>query len=107
MKVVCVGGGPAGLYFSILMKLHDRGHDLSVLERNPAGLTYGWGVVFWDDLLDAVRRSDPVTARGMVQRSFRWVDQLVQVEGGHAVSLGGGRRAEKPNEPLLHEPLLQ
>ena len=90
MKVVCVGGGPAGLYFSILMKLHDRGHDLTVLERNPAGLTYGWGVVFWDDLLDAVRRSDPVTARGMEQRSFRWVDQLVQVEGGHAVSLGGG-----------------
>ena len=37
MKVVCVGGGPAGLYFSILMKLHDRGHDLTVLERNPAG----------------------------------------------------------------------
>jgi anthraniloyl-CoA monooxygenase len=90
MKVVCVGGGPAGLYFSILMKLHDRGHDLTVLERNPAGLTYGWGVVFWDDLLDAVRRSDPVTACGMEQRSFRWVDQLVQVEGGHAVSLGGG-----------------
>ena len=90
MKVVCVGGGPAGLYFSILMKLHDRGHDLTVLERNPVGLTYGWGVVFWDDLLDAVRRSDPVTACGIEQRSFRWVDQLVQVEGGHAVPLGGG-----------------
>jgi anthraniloyl-CoA monooxygenase len=90
MKVVCVGGGPAGLYFSILMKLHDRAHDITVLERNPSGLTYGWGVVFWDDLLDAVRHSDPPTAAGMEQRSFRWVDQLVQVEGGQAVSLGGG-----------------
>jgi Acetyltransferase (GNAT) domain len=56
----------------------------------PLGLTYGWGVVFWDDPLDAVRHSDPPTAGGMEQRSFRWVDQLVQVEGGQAVSLGGG-----------------
>jgi anthraniloyl-CoA monooxygenase len=90
MRVVCVGGGPGGLYFSILMKLRDPAHDVTVLERNPSGLTYGWGVVFWDDLLDAIRRSDPLTALGMEQRSFRWVDQVVQVEGGQPVSLGGG-----------------
>jgi anthraniloyl-CoA monooxygenase len=90
MKVVCVGGGPAGLYLSILLKLRDPAHDVTVLERNPPGQTYGWGVVYWDDLLEAIGRGDPLTARGIEQRSFPWVDQLVQVEGGQAVSLGGG-----------------
>ena len=90
MKVLCVGGGPAGLYFSILMKLYDPAHEVTVFERNPSGLTYGWGVVFWDDLLDSMRRSDPLTVRAIEQRSFRWVDQLVLVEGGQTVHLGGG-----------------
>ncbi|MGH3856980.1 MAG: NAD(P)-binding protein, partial [Pseudonocardiaceae bacterium] len=62
MNIVCVGGGPAGLYFAILMKLRNRSHDVTVVERNPAGVTYGWGVVFWDDLLDELYRNDPVSA---------------------------------------------
>ena len=45
---------------AILMKLRDPGHDVAVLERNPAGVTYGWGVVFWDDLLEGLR---PTTRR--------------------------------------------
>ena len=63
MKIVCVGGGPAGLYFAILMKLADRSHEVTVLERKPAGQAGGWGVVFWDDLLDDLRATDPETAR--------------------------------------------
>lgn len=59
MKVVCVGGGPAGLYFAILAKLANREHDITIIERNPAGVTYGWGVVFWEDLLQSLYRSDP------------------------------------------------
>ena len=51
MKIVCAGGGPAGLYFSILMKLRNPRHEVTIIERNPAGVTYGWGVVFWDGLL--------------------------------------------------------
>jgi 2-polyprenyl-6-methoxyphenol hydroxylase-like FAD-dependent oxidoreductase len=47
MKVACVGGGPAGFFLAILMKLSDENHDITVVERNPAGETYGWGVVYW------------------------------------------------------------
>ena len=54
-----MGGGPAGLYFAILMKARGGGHEVTVLERNPAGVTYGWGVVFWDDLLDELYATDP------------------------------------------------
>jgi anthraniloyl-CoA monooxygenase len=52
MKIVCVGSGPAGLYLATLMKLLNKDHDVTVVERNPAGVTYGWGVVLWDDVLD-------------------------------------------------------
>ena len=42
MKIVCVGGGPAGLYFALLMKLSDPRHDVVVYERNPPDVTHGW-----------------------------------------------------------------
>ncbi|HEY7215886.1 MAG TPA: FAD-dependent oxidoreductase, partial [Thermoanaerobaculia bacterium] len=48
MKVAVVGGGPAGLYFALLLKKADPGHQVTVLERNPPGATFGWGVVFSD-----------------------------------------------------------
>ena len=41
MKIACIGGGPAGLYFAISMKLRDPGHDVEVFERNPPGVTFG------------------------------------------------------------------
>jgi 2-polyprenyl-6-methoxyphenol hydroxylase-like FAD-dependent oxidoreductase len=63
MRITCAGGGPAGLYFAVLAKLANPAHEITVLERNPAGVTYGWGVVFWDDLLDDLYRCDPVSAR--------------------------------------------
>jgi 2-polyprenyl-6-methoxyphenol hydroxylase-like FAD-dependent oxidoreductase len=97
MRIVCVGGGPAGLYFAILMKKRDPGHDVTVLERNPAGVTYGWGVVFWDDLLDELRASDPPTAQKVRANAFRWNGELLTVEGGdpvheEGVGYGIGRR---------------
>ena len=89
MNIVCVGGGPAGLYFAVLAKLRDRGHDITVIERNPAGVTYGWGVVFWDDLLDELYRNDPVSAREIHEVSALWGGQEVHVRGEHTAYLGG------------------
>ena len=89
MRIACVGGGPAGLYLAILMKAHDRGHDLRVFERNPPGLTYGWGVVFWDDLVEQLEASDPATASAIRASSFRWDGQLLAVEEKEPVHVGG------------------
>jgi 2-polyprenyl-6-methoxyphenol hydroxylase-like FAD-dependent oxidoreductase len=97
MRIVCVGAGPAGLYFAILMKKRDPGHDVTVLERNPAGVTYGWGVVFWDDLLDELRSSDLLTAQKVRANAFRWNGELLTVNGEdpvheEGVGYGIGRR---------------
>jgi 2-polyprenyl-6-methoxyphenol hydroxylase-like FAD-dependent oxidoreductase len=105
MKVICVGGGPAGLFFSILLKEADPTHDVVVLERNPGGVTYGWGVVFWDDLLEKVEAADPPTARSLARHAYRWrgeqllladCDPLVQPQHGYGI----GRRRLLD---LLHE----
>lgn len=89
MRITCVGGGPAGLYFAILMKERDRDHEITVYERNPAGVTYGWGVVFWDDLLDQLWASHPPTAREIGANAFRWNGQQLAVEGRDPVHLEG------------------
>ena len=55
MKIVCIGGGPAGLYFGLLMKQLDPSHDVTVVERNKPYDTFGWGVVFSDATMDNMR----------------------------------------------------
>jgi anthraniloyl-CoA monooxygenase len=89
VRIVCIGGGPAGLYFSILAKLSHRNHDITVLERNPAGVTYGWGVVFWEDLLDDLYRSDPESAREIAEAAARWDTQEVHLRGQQVTYVGG------------------
>ena len=59
MRIVCLGGGPAGLYFAILMKKANPSHDITVIERNAADNTFGWGVVFSDQTMDGFREADP------------------------------------------------
>ena len=89
MRIVCVGGGPAGLYFAILMR-ERANHEITVLERNPAGVTYGWGVVFWEDLLAQLHGSDPVTARRIEANAFRWKGERLAVNGTEPIDVEGG-----------------
>ena len=62
MRVACIGGGPAGLYFAISMKLRDPSHEVVVFERNRPDDTFGWGVVLSDEALGNLARNDPVSA---------------------------------------------
>jgi 2-polyprenyl-6-methoxyphenol hydroxylase-like FAD-dependent oxidoreductase len=89
MRITCVGGGPAGLYFAILMKEREAEHEITVFERDPAGTTYGWGVTLWADLLEKLDDTDPESARQISESAFRWQGQLVDVQGKQTVHLGG------------------
>jgi anthraniloyl-CoA monooxygenase len=62
MNIVCIGGGPAGLYFALLMKQNNPAHEITVVERNKPYDTFGWGVVFSDATMDNMRVWDPETA---------------------------------------------
>lgn len=81
MRIACVGGGPAGMYFALLMKLHNPGYEITVFERNMARSSHGWGVTFGGDLLDKLYRSDHESAQEIDQASLRWVNQIVDVQG--------------------------
>ncbi len=59
MKIVSIGGGPAGLYFAILMKQAYPSTEITVLERNRPDDTFGWGVVFSDETLGAFEEAEP------------------------------------------------
>ncbi|MFD9002526.1 FAD-dependent monooxygenase [Streptomyces sp. NPDC059582] len=79
VKVACVGGGPAGLYLSILLKRQDPSHDITVHERDPEGSTYGWGVTYWRELLDKLHTHDPESARAVEESSVRWNQGVAHV----------------------------
>mgnify|MGYP006197146405 CR=1 FL=1 len=88
MKIACIGGGPAGLYFAISMKLHDPAHDIAVFERNPPGVTFGWGVVFSDQTLANLRAADEPTYRAITDAFAHWDDIDIHV-GGRVITSGG------------------
>ncbi|MFG2965499.1 FAD-dependent monooxygenase [Streptomyces sp. NPDC048288] len=79
VKVVCVGGGPAGLYLAILLKRQNPSHDITVHERGPEGSTYGWGVTYWRALLDRLHALDPESARAIEESSVRWHQGVAHV----------------------------
>ncbi|MER7081320.1 2-polyprenyl-6-methoxyphenol hydroxylase [Saccharopolyspora kobensis] len=89
MKIVCIGAGPGGLYFAISAKLRDAGHDITVIERDPPGATYGWGVVYWEDLLDTLYRNDRESARRIRAESTLWQEQVVALHNTDKAYLGG------------------
>ncbi len=72
MKVACIGGGPAGLYLSLLLKKARPDSDVTIFERNPAGATYGWGVVFSDRTLTSFREADYKTYQQIIDNFIIW-----------------------------------
>jgi anthraniloyl-CoA monooxygenase len=90
MKIVCIGGGPAGLYFALLMKQLDPRHEIRVIERNRPYDTFGWGVVFSDATMDHMRRWDAVTAEQIQQAFNHWDDIELRLKGRRIRSGGHG-----------------
>ncbi|GAM97885.1 anthraniloyl-CoA monooxygenase [alpha proteobacterium U9-1i] len=90
MRIACVGGGPAGLYFAILMKLRDAAHDVTVFERNDPGDTFGWGVVFSDETMANLRSNDPTSAAAIEAGFAHWDDIDVHIHGETITSSGHG-----------------
>jgi anthraniloyl-CoA monooxygenase len=79
MKIVCIGGGPGGLYFAISAKRRDAGHDITVIERDPPGATYGWGFVYRDNLLDTLYHHDCESATKLRAASVLWQEQEIRM----------------------------
>lgn len=90
MRIACLGGGPAGLYFAISMKLHDPAHEIVVLERNRPDDTFGWGVVLSDETLDNLAANDAVSAARIREHFAYWDDIAVIHDGVKTVSTGHG-----------------
>jgi anthraniloyl-CoA monooxygenase len=88
MKIVCIGGGPSGLYFALLMKQQDPRHDITVVERNKPYDTFGWGVVFSDQTLGNLQAADPKSAAQILDSFSHWDDIEVNIRG-HKIRSGG------------------
>ena len=90
MKVAVLGGGPAGLYFAISMKLKSAAHEVTVVERNRPDDTFGWGVVLSAETLENLGRNDPVSAVWIKRHFAYWDDVAVVHKGVRTVSTGHG-----------------
>jgi anthraniloyl-CoA monooxygenase len=90
MKIVCIGGGPSGLYFALLMKQNNPLHDITVVERNKPYDTFGWGVVFSDATMDNMRLHDPQSAAEIQQAFNHWDDIELEFKGQRIRSGGHG-----------------
>ena len=90
MRVACLGGGPAGLYFAISLKLRQPDADITVFERNKPDDTFGWGVVLSDETLDNLLENDPKSAESIRQHFAYWDDIAVHYRGTRQLSTGHG-----------------
>jgi anthraniloyl-CoA monooxygenase len=101
MKINIVGGGPAGLYFALLMKRQQATHAVTVWERNGPDDTFGWGVVFSDKTLAYLRDADEPTHEA-ITRAFATWDNVDVVHRGERVTIRGNRFAGIARIKLLH-----
>src|SRR6185312_10790491 len=88
MKINVIGGGPAGLYFAILMKKTDRAHQLRIYERNGPDDTFGWGVVFSGKTLANLRAADEISHAEITKQFAAW-DNVDVVHRSDKVSIHG------------------
>ena len=88
MHILCLGGGPAGLYFSLLMKLQDPANQVTVVERNRPFDTFGWGVVLSDQTLGNLKTADPVSSQLIDDALNHW-DDVEMFFKGRSVRSGG------------------
>ncbi len=88
MKINIIGGGPAGMYFAILMKKSDPSHEIVVYERNGPDDTFGWGVVFSGKTLANLRAADP-ESHAEITRSFEAWDNVDVVHRDSKISIHG------------------
>jgi anthraniloyl-CoA monooxygenase len=88
MKIVILGGGPAGLYCGLLIKRTNPAHDITIIERNAADVTYGWGVVFSDRTLASFQRADNKTYEQITDQFVIW-DAIDVYYRDHKISCGG------------------
>ncbi|MFK7764652.1 MAG: bifunctional salicylyl-CoA 5-hydroxylase/oxidoreductase [Roseobacter sp.] len=90
MRIACLGGGPAGLYFAISMKRRNLSHEITVIERNRPNDTFGWGVVLSDETLDNLAINDRESAEDIRAHFAYWDDIALHYKGERLVSSGHG-----------------
>jgi anthraniloyl-CoA monooxygenase len=90
MNILCLGGGPAGLYFALLMKLQNPAHRITVIERNKPFDTFGWGVVLSDQTLQNLMVADAVSGQLIGDALNHWDDIEVFFKGKSVRSGGHG-----------------
>src|SRR5690606_22527234 len=90
MKIVSIGGGPAGLYLGILMKKADAAHDITVVERNRADDTFGFGVVFSDETVQNFAEADRPSYDAITRSFAHWTDIDIHYNGTVLTSTGHG-----------------
>src|SRR4029079_2514169 len=103
MRTAIVGGGPGGLYLSILLKKLDPAHEVVVYERNAPDDTFGFGVVFSDETLAAFEAADPETYAEITRRFARWAEIDVHYRG-EVVTSGGHGFSARPRGRALRAP---
>lgn len=90
MRIACLGGGPAGLYFAILAKRADPAHEIEVIERHRPEDSFGWGIVFSDRALETLRQADPPSHAEITRNFHHWNDIDIHFRGERITAHGHG-----------------